>query len=94
MNCTCWNSYNEGPIPIEEMELSHLQNTIAYLYRKKKEWEGIRKVIQSKGKVSGGQVTVQDKPIQEWLNILCSELIRREKGKNQSKQSLRKIFGD
>ena len=77
-----WNSSN-GPVFIADMEIGHLQNTIMYLYKKKKLWDEIQKLAQSSARKKLDGVVINNTPIEEWINQMCTELIKREKEKQK-----------
>lgn len=87
-----WLAGDGRAMRLSEFEDDHLRNTIAYLHRKKKEWDDVKKVVRAKSTHALGGLRVRERPVEEWLNLLCGELILREKAEAAGKLTLRKIL--
>jgi len=71
-----WLGSNKQAIDITLMSSERIQNTILLLHKKQQQWKLIEQDAFSKG-YTITPILIQDKPVQNWLEIFYKELHER-----------------
>ena len=72
-----WTTGQGDKLLLEEMEDSHIRNTIAYIKRKTEEWKKTRQqIIKERGR-DLGEYRINSMSGEAWITVLLAELDRR-----------------
>ena len=72
-----WTTGRGDKLLLEEMEESHLRNTIAYVKRKTEEWKTTRQQILRERNRDLGEYRINNMSGEAWITMLLVELDRR-----------------
>ena len=72
-----WTTGQGDKLLLEEMEESHLRNTIAYIKRKAEEWKTTRQQILRERNRDLGEYRINNMSGEAWITMLLAELDRR-----------------
>ena len=72
-----WTTGAGDRLRLEEMEESHLRNTIAYIKRKTEEWKKTRLQILNERNRDLGEYRINNAAGEQWITLLLNELDRR-----------------
>lgn len=73
-----WLTGEGESINIEDMEDSHVQNTLNYITRRSQQWETTRELALERNGVDVGDYIINGKPGSEWFDIFVAEIKRRQ----------------
>jgi len=73
-----WVTGGGESINIEDMEDSHLQNTLNYITRRSQQWEVTRELALERNGVDVGEYIINGKSGSEWFDIFVAEIKRRQ----------------
>lgn len=73
-----WTTGEGEPLDIEDMEDSHVQNTLNYITRRSQQWEVTRELALERNGIDVGEYIVNGKPGSEWFDIFVAEIKRRQ----------------
>lgn len=72
-----WTTGQGDKLLLEEMEDSHIRNTIAYIKRKTEEWKKTRQQILNERGRDLGEYRINSMSGEAWITVLLAELDRR-----------------
>ena len=72
-----WTTGRGDKLLLEEMEDSHIRNTIAYIKRKTEEWKKTRQQILNERGRDLGEYRINSMSGEAWITVLLAELDRR-----------------
>jgi hypothetical protein len=73
-----WTTGDGESLNVEDMEDSHVQNTLNYITRRSQQWELTRELAKERNGVDVGQYIINDKLGSEWFDIFVAEIKRRQ----------------
>ena len=72
-----WTTGRGDKLLLEEMDDSHIRNTIAYIKRKTEEWKKTRQQILNERGRDLGEYSINSMSGEAWITVLLAELDRR-----------------
>ena len=72
-----WTTGRGDKLLLEEMDDSHIRNTIAYIKRKTEEWKKTRQQILNERGRDLGEYRINSMSGEAWITVLLAELDRR-----------------
>lgn len=73
-----WLTGEGESINIEDMEDSHVQNTLNYITRRSQQWEVTRELARERNGVDVGEYIINGKAGREWFDIFVTEIKKRQ----------------
>lgn len=72
-----WTTWQGEKLLLEDMEESHIRNTVAYIKRKTEEWKKTRLQILNERNRDLGEYRINNASGEQWITLLLAELDRR-----------------
>lgn len=72
-----WTTGQGEKLLLEDMEESHIRNTVAYIKRKTEEWKKTRLQILNERNRDLGEYRINNASGEQWITLLLAELDRR-----------------